>query len=361
MEWIKGTLYNTATIKVLVLPVAPMPEHIFQTHYKAISAPKRVQINTLPSFPKDAPFPLLSWQHASLNFQYEASRIDDCEEAINIDWDELKVTSKVMAVICVLHCPLVSDIRSAYRDFLALKEKLSYGVRGPRRFRCYAFCPGEKQADVLERDDLIIFPNQPDRLHFYLSTCLSDTSAALLNDFSERVISVRSVRQDKSFGSPLDGDEFRHSRRAQQRAPGRREKYIGDLCLLAGSPADALARYRSAATLTRAQGDMAWLGTTYEHEASALALLDLHKARTEPHKATQGDADQPELAWPEGALVDPQDAVPNARFNPEVAERLKEAVAAYRASSQTTFLCIGSSQTSFLCIGPQRNDLCFKH
>lgn len=170
------------------------------------------------------------------------------------------------------HCPSNPDLNVPYQDFLDIKKRFSV-PGGPTRFkyagcarmrgahslvcRCYAFEPLENQADLPERADLIMFPNQESsRLRFYLTTCANDLASSLFEDLEQtvrtgclygirrQVLTRVSLAQIKAFKpttylrSPLPSDTVEASKQKKLR-DGRREKHFGDICLLAGSPVDA--------------------------------------------------------------------------------------------------------------------------
>lgn len=69
----------------------------------------------------------------------------------------------------------------------------------------------------------------------------------------------------------LDGelpDEAPKGRK--RRLLGRVKKQLGDLCLFAGSPVDAMAQYRAAVEISRSCSDWEWVGSTLEAMASAI-------------------------------------------------------------------------------------------
>ncbi|XP_012285614.1 protein brunelleschi [Orussus abietinus] len=63
------------------------------------------------------------------------------------------------------------------------------------------------------------------------------------------------------------------SRNNKKRCLGRMTKHLGDLCLQAGLPGDALNLYNSAANILQAVNDWLWLGAAYEGLCSASVLV----------------------------------------------------------------------------------------
>ncbi|XP_076285464.1 trafficking protein particle complex subunit brun isoform X1 [Lasioglossum baleicum] len=63
------------------------------------------------------------------------------------------------------------------------------------------------------------------------------------------------------------------SRNNKKRCVGRMTKHLGDLCLQAGLPADALSNYNSAASILQAVNDWLWLGAAFEGLCAASALV----------------------------------------------------------------------------------------
>jgi hypothetical protein len=108
----------------------------------------------------------------------------------------------------------------------------------------------ESQADSLEREELIMFPNQDAaKLRFYLSTCINDLASLLLEDFEAY---IRNLKTNAPLSTPLQpassssssmNDNSEASTKVKKLRAARREKHIGDFCLIAGTPQDALAQY----------------------------------------------------------------------------------------------------------------------
>ncbi|XP_033330236.1 trafficking protein particle complex subunit brun isoform X2 [Megalopta genalis] len=63
------------------------------------------------------------------------------------------------------------------------------------------------------------------------------------------------------------------SRNNRKRCVGRMTKHLGDLCLQAGLPADALSNYNNAASTLQAVNDWLWLGAAFEGLCAASALV----------------------------------------------------------------------------------------
>lgn len=63
------------------------------------------------------------------------------------------------------------------------------------------------------------------------------------------------------------------SRNNKKRCVGRMTKHLGDLCLQAGLPADALNNYNSAVNILQAVNDWLWLGAAYEGLCAASVLV----------------------------------------------------------------------------------------
>ncbi|GAB6019419.1 hypothetical protein CHUAL_001000 [Chamberlinius hualienensis] len=72
------------------------------------------------------------------------------------------------------------------------------------------------------------------------------------------------------------------SRTNKKRCVGRMKKHIGDLCVLAGLPADAINYYNSAVELLKSANDWLWIGGSYEGLCSASILLLYPNSRSQP-------------------------------------------------------------------------------
>ncbi|CAD5114430.1 DgyrCDS3562 [Dimorphilus gyrociliatus] len=87
----------------------------------------------------------------------------------------------------------------------------------------------------------------------------------------ESKVQDRSIeRQDKLslLKNPIEKKELvgieSEGRNYKKKCTGRIRKHLGDLCLLAGLPQDALLHYETAARILKGVNDWIWLGATYE-------------------------------------------------------------------------------------------------
>ena len=155
--------------KVLLLRVGNVPQDRFEFYHTALEkAGAVVDINSLTytsPYGQDTPLRNLS-RKGALRFEFQ---IDEANEVkTSPGWEQYHVHKRIQAVICICHCPANPDLEVPYQEYLAIKRSIPTG--GPKYVKCYAFEPLDHHADVAEREDFIMFPNQDERLHMYITT-----------------------------------------------------------------------------------------------------------------------------------------------------------------------------------------------
>lgn len=153
--------------------------------------------------------------------------------------------------------------------------------------RCFAVEPilDELLEDEL-RDNLIVIPNQHDKLGFYMETLVNDIAAELLKVFEARASIVSPL-----FSGHHSIEVFKASNDANihKRKLVRTYKLYADHALLAGDFTDALESYLYAVEMTRGYLDELEQAGSLEGAASALcfATFDPYRPIDETTKQTQ--------------------------------------------------------------------------
>lgn len=263
------TMYS---IKVLVVPCGNIPSVKFRALADKFSKESSVIEHSNLTFQsrfKDPPFHTIIGQ-TQMHFQFVETPLS----RLNPEWNHFHAHRRVMAVVAICHCPSSPDLSDAYREFQAIRVHFEKNY-GPARFKCFAFEPLETQADPLERADFFMIPNQADRLGFYINTCMTDLASQLLGDLEAIV-----KEPPETLTTPLD--QGIGTSRQRKLMVGRVQKYIGDHCLLAGVPFDAVAMYNRAMETLRSNHDYVWLAGTMECKAAALCACDDDESEEEP-------------------------------------------------------------------------------
>ncbi|CAK9819366.1 Protein brunelleschi [Anthophora quadrimaculata] len=124
------------------------------------------------------------------------------------------------------------------------------------------------------------------RAVFYIDETCPDLEAHVMECLNSLFWILESKRLERSrekidrvslLLAPFEKKDFigldLESRNNRRRCVGRMTKHLGDLCLQAGLPADALSNYNSAASVLQAVNDWLWLGAAFEGLCAASALV----------------------------------------------------------------------------------------
>ncbi|KAL7753821.1 hypothetical protein RI367_000753 [Sorochytrium milnesiophthora] len=238
----------------------------------------------------------------------------------------------VEQLIGILDCGECANVRESHAAFM---RSIVPKFQSALVTRCFAFNPPDGFSDDIP--GLVVIPSVGD-LEFYVHNMWCDMASNLLSAFNRLSTSIErrsvinsppgdylghseaSVASTGAFGGPGSGGAGTGSpnpahfselaspsgspilggqsinlgnlmpglptpasvgtmllspeARLKKRAPGRAQKLIGDLFLLAGRLPEATARYTSAIDQTRANADFLWLASAQEGYYTALLLLN---------------------------------------------------------------------------------------
>uniref|UniRef100_A0A6B2KWQ7 Uncharacterized protein n=1 Tax=Arcella intermedia TaxID=1963864 RepID=A0A6B2KWQ7_9EUKA len=212
------------------------------------------------------------WKTASIYFDYV--RFEGSSAEI---WEELQYYRKYLGVIGIVDCKQWSDLKDATLSFKKKMESISFLNSVIGRL-CIAFEPAEDQKDLDKAEidskvNFIMVPAQEEsRLLFYLKTVLLDFSATLLTHLEYYL----SIPDAPLLLTPQDTtQELIEGNKKQKQA--RYLKQQGDLCLLLGSPLDAMDYYAKALDQCKATQDLLWVAAASEGAASA-KLITLYQS-----------------------------------------------------------------------------------
>lgn len=226
-------------------------------------------------------FPQADWKTETASLQFLAPSIRGKDNFA--DWG-LSTHRKVLGVIGILDCNHVNDLDDAFNQFQEIPSEFPSALK----FRCFAFEPQPHQQDLPVRQNLIMFPNDTQKLHFYLQTTLNDFISFLILDLS---LLVRNVDLQPTPLTPFDTPDTITSPKdinplispqlppgtpetsptalkKDRSSTGRLAKLNGDMALLCGSFRDAIQWYEQALHLM-ASKDPLW---------SACALIGMSSA-----------------------------------------------------------------------------------
>ncbi|XP_052173250.1 trafficking protein particle complex II-specific subunit 120 homolog [Diospyros lotus] len=260
------SIETSCKIRIAILPIGSIPSARFREYASMLIRHHKIDLSTISSFYTEhqkSPFSNQPWDSGSLRFQFMIGGSPPSP------WEDFQSNRKILAVIGICHCPSSPDLGSVIDQFsVACKSYSSSLVQ-----RCFAFCPSDSQLEDDSRNEgnLVLFP-PADRqtLEIHLLTIMQDIAASLLMEFEKWVLKAESG--GTILKTPLDSQASLNSEeviKAKKRRLGRAQKTIGDYCLLAGSPVDAIAHYSTALELARLTGDYFWFAGALEGSVCA--------------------------------------------------------------------------------------------
>ncbi|KAL3646051.1 hypothetical protein CASFOL_011231 [Castilleja foliolosa] len=264
-----ASIETSSMIRVAVLPIAAIPQPLFQDYAAMLLSHHTVSLNSTRSFYTEhqkSPFANQPWDSGSLRFKFMLGGSPPSP------WEDFQSNRKILAVIGLCHCTSSSDLLSVANQFTAACKNYSSSLVQ----RCFAFCPGDSQLEEesCKGSNIVLLPpadRQTQELH--LQTMVQDIAASLLMEFEKWVLQAESG--GTILKTPLDSQASLSSEeviKAKKRRLGRAQKTIGDYCLLAGSPVDANAHYSTAMELTRLTADFFWYAGAMEGSVCALLI-----------------------------------------------------------------------------------------
>ena len=250
-------------IQVAVRPVGDFPSDKYNFYLQLLRNHCRVDLTslTLHRSYAESSFPNLVAGEGSVVFEF----VEHDGSVRSRQWEDFQIHRRILGVIGLCYLPS-NGVGAVYDEYLRVKKSYPTALQ----FSLYAFEPLADQTDAPEFADLVLFPNQEERIGFYVQTFVDDLASRFISDF-ERL--VHSCDERTILHSPLDSDKvLQETSKNKKMWAGRREKHIGDLCLLAGSPIDADQHYSSALDTCKSQNDWIWYGGALEGSISAILI-----------------------------------------------------------------------------------------
>lgn len=277
-------LLDPATIRIVVMPVDVISQQIFMHYFERIKSFSRFEKQLFASFDlsgkRCAEFPLQNWMEGRICVSYMLGSDTD-------EFENFQMHRRMFGTIGIAHCRSCKSLTTAYAAFEETRRK-SYP--GAIESRCFAVEPFENQED--SEKNVIMIPNQDEEhLKFYLNTLLVDFVSCLL-----RKIEAEASLVDKMASVFVSIDPNDDRKWLEKRRSGRISKRKGDLSLLVGSAADALAHYNLAYSSMMERNDWLWLGGVYVGVACALVMMAADDDNVETAMPTPYGALSPSLS-----------------------------------------------------------------
>ncbi|KOX80449.1 Trafficking protein particle complex subunit 9 [Melipona quadrifasciata] len=201
----------------------------------------------------------------------------------NNDWGDFQTHRRLLGLITFGKYDNQVELNELCRVHETLKVKYSATLYDSRAI---LFGPVESN-NVHEPPTLFSTPsNFKTRAVFYTDETCPDLETHVMECLNSLFWILESKRLERSrekidrvslLLAPFEKKDFigldLESRNNKKRCVGRMTKHLGDLCLQAGLPADALSNYNSAASVLQAVNDWLWLGAAFEGLCAASALV----------------------------------------------------------------------------------------
>jgi hypothetical protein len=235
-------------------------------------------------------------------------RVDGIGDGVQGSLSTLQSHHRVFGLVGVCHCPSTEDLAAAFEGEFKLAKRTTPTAAV---CRCFAFEPSDVQMCVDGGVELTIVPGDralegevtfARKQGLHLKTVLQ-TMCTCLIEAIDAWLSAPECGPIMAAGKPLPPPKSRDGAAAaaelctawdvqwpaesqgrfRRRISGRDYKWRGDLCLLAGSPIDALGHYSNALRECRKEGDGLWAAAA--HEGLAAAKLAAWSAAYGPPQA----------------------------------------------------------------------------
>ncbi len=277
MQIERGSFASARAIRVVLVPVGPIPLAKFEYYAGLIERLSVIQLCDVTRDPNDRT--LLQhqkWTATSICFCFlrDTSSLGGhglaLREDLHNELESFQAHKKIMCAIGILHCPSSQDAKADFAAFQSLLQR-QYATASVQR--CFAM--EKNPAHAVASSEIMEIPVcDEEKTRFYFNTLMQDFTYAVLRGFEAEF--ARKVVSTPVIITPMDADLQERTIKSLQL--GRLNKIKGDYALLAGSPGDAALFYESAKTECKKQSDTVWLGGAQEGYCTALLLLGRDEA-----------------------------------------------------------------------------------
>ncbi|XP_034178106.2 trafficking protein particle complex subunit brun [Osmia lignaria lignaria] len=269
----------------------------------------------------------------------------------NNDWGDFQTHRRLLGLITFGKYDNQAELNELCRVHESLKVKYSATLYDSR---AVLFGPLESSNAHEPPASFSTPSNFKTRAVFYVDETCPDLEIHVMECLNSLFWILESKRLERSrekidrvslLLAPFEKKDFigldLESRNNRKRCVGRMTKHLGDLCLQAGLPADALSNYNSAASVLQAVNDWLWLGAAFEGlcAASALVLypnmcrslpLQRNSSLQEGSPGKQRRGSQAVGALPSPPAIDViKSSIPHILLPEEISKKYREAIVHY--------------------------------
>ncbi|ELU16047.1 hypothetical protein CAPTEDRAFT_114828 [Capitella teleta] len=209
----------------------------------------------------------------------------------NSEWGDFQAHRKVLGLVCIGKCDDVNEVGELYKLHEDLKEQYSGTLYDSRLILLGLKQDGSAIEKRLRRDGtshVICYPGE--------ENCAGDLEIRMQEFVLSLFWVLESKRMDRRslerhdrmalLTAPFEKKDMvgvdTDTRMYRKRCQGRLRKFLGDLCLLAGVPSEAMAHYQTASDILRSSADWLWLGAAYEGICAATVIMAKPPSRNAP-------------------------------------------------------------------------------
>ncbi|CAN0324288.1 unnamed protein product, partial [Pylaiella littoralis] len=298
--WVKQGLDSHRSAQVLLVPLGSIPPDVYAKYCEILR-----RFSTIPMQNLTAPgdwnrqngaLKHFNWSEGCFNFHF----IDqDTTDGGPSEWEDYQAYRRVLGVIGVVHFP---SCEGGHADFKELEKQFNTVVAGykhARATRMFAFGHSFEQGDypdILDPQRDIVFPPEQEfedggsTTELHMAVSLYDVAVSIIKNLAADIKTWSSPSPSSAAGKagavlrgsneslpPLtswyEREEVLSDSKISKRRAGRLHKWIGDTCLLLGSPKDALEHYSQSMSDTKASSDPLWHAGCLEGYAACLSAM----------------------------------------------------------------------------------------
>ncbi|CAM9522068.1 unnamed protein product [Ectocarpus sp. 6 AP-2014] len=299
--WVKQGLDSHRSAQVLLVPLGNIPPDVYAKYCEILRRFSTIPMQNLTA-PGDwnrqnSALKHFNWSEGCFNFHF----IDqDTTDGGLSDWEDYQAYRRVLGAIGVVHFPSCEGGRADFKELEKQFNQVVAGYKHVHATRMFAFGHSFEQGDypdILDPQRDIVFPPEQEfegggsTTELHMAVSLYDVAVSIIKNLAADIKTWRSsasppsaagravavLRGNNDAAPPLtswyEREEVLSDSKNAKRRVGRLHKWIGDTCLLLGSPKDALEHYSQSMSETKASTDPLWHAGCLEGYAACLSAM----------------------------------------------------------------------------------------
>ncbi|CAM9360467.1 unnamed protein product [Choristocarpus tenellus] len=304
--WVKQSLDVHRSTHVLLVPLGNIPYDAYNKYCNIIRRYSSIPMQNLTA-PGDwnrtnSALKHFNWSEGCFSFRFTDGDVSD--SALS-EWEDFQGYRRVLGAIGIVHFPSCEGA-----DFHDLERQFQAVVAGHRHIRaCRIFAFGHAfelgaYPDIIDPQRDIVFPPEQkfegggSTTELHMAVSLYDVAVSIIKELAGDIrdwttpssLGVAAARAIGFVGTSTNGSspakspmpplstpqdrEAISESKTSKRRQGRLHKWIGDMCLLAGSPKDALEHYSQSMAETKSSDPLWYVGCLEGFAACLVAMSD---------------------------------------------------------------------------------------